>query len=268
MRSQGRQTASPLRVYWSVTPEQGSSTYIRTVVSGLRDRGVTVNALSVFELLRQRGQIIHIQWPEHISRGTNPFTTALKHGRALGLLVAWKLRGHRLVVTAHNRTPHHETNAFDSKFRAAVYRNADAVIALVAGHFELLEQDGTIDGRIRREAIPHPLVTERVATNRDRSDGALVILGQIHPYHLIEEFIAAWEDSSVQRQVIVIGAPGDPELAERLRRKASTNEALRVYAEFMPDDELADVLADAVAIVALQRNTFCLLYTSPSPRDS
>lgn len=245
-----------MHVYWSVTPEQSSSPYVRTVVAGLRDRGVTVSPIGLLPCLRTSGSIVHIQWPEHVSRGASPTKTALKQARAFGLLAIARARGHAIVLTAHNRVPHHETNAVDSHFRNRVYANADALVALVGEHFDLLMLDGTIDAQTRREVIPHPLVSPVLAKEHTPSDGPLVILGQIHSYHLVEEFVAAWERSNLRREAIIIGAAGDKELVSRLEGRALNHDRLSVHVGFMPDDELGDVLTRAAAIIALQRNPF------------
>ena len=246
------------RVMWSVTPDQTTSTYVHVIVEELRSRGLVVDRLRLIDLLASSDQIVHIQWPEHVSRGPGVVRTVLKHLRAGLLLGALRARGHRLIVTAHNRQPHHETDRFDAEFRSAVYKHADAVVALVAPHIDVLKQDGVIGHETRTEVIAHPLVTESRPRERSADDmaGPIVVLGQIDPYHLIEPFLDAADEADIQRRITVVGSVGDPDLVERLLSRSRRDSKLEVRAEFVPNAELDRILDDAAAIVALQVGVF------------
>lgn len=257
MKDDTGNSATPKRVLWSVTPEQTPSTYVHSLASGIREHGVEVTPLSLRAVCLSSGQIVHIQWPEHVSRGGGRVKTLLKHARAGFLLAAFRLRKHHLVITVHNRRPHYGSSWFDDFFRSSVYRMADAVIGLVPAHLDILAADGTLPPGTRREVIPHPIVRSISAVQADRpQSGPLVILGQIHPYHLIEPFLDALEGARSQRKVLVIGWVGDEELLARLTQRADVSENLEIVAGFMPENELDEVLRDAAAVVALQRNNF------------
>ena len=257
MKDDTSHSANPKRVLWSVTPEQTASTYVRALTSSIREHGVEVVPLTLREACLSSGQIVHIQWPEHVSSGGGRLKTMLKHARAGFLLAAFRLRKHHLVLTVHNRRPHLASSWVDDFFRSSVYRMADAVIALVPAHLDILDADGTLYPGTRREVIPHPVVRSISADQGDRPhSGPLVILGQIHPYHLIEPFLDALEGARSQRKVLVIGSVGDEDLLARLTDRAGESGNLKIAAGFMPDDELDHVLSSAAAIVALQRNNF------------
>jgi|GEM_PF-5571588 len=84
----------------------------------------------------------------------------------------------------------------------------------------------------------------------------LVVLGQIHPYHRIEEFVAALETQGNARPVLVIGGVGDDSLLARLSQKAQSLPWLTVQPGFADEAKLAPILEHTAAIVSLQRNTF------------
>ncbi len=240
-------------VVWSVTPEQTDSPYVRDIVDGLRSRGVGVTPISLGELWRSTGRVVHIQWPEHVSRGPGAARTAAKHVRALGVLAALTARDHRLVLTAHNRVPHGSSDPFDAWFRRQLYARADRTVVLVDEHVRELTALGQLSRNAQTVTIPHPMHISDDAGGRNPG-GPLVVLGQIHPYHLIEPFLDALRSAGSTREVLVIGTVGDAALVDRLRARA--DDALEVRPGFVPEDELNALLRESSALVALQRNGF------------
>ena len=53
-------------------------------------------------------------------------------------------------------------------------------------------------------------------------------------------------------------------VAEKIAEKASANEAIDLQADTM----ISEVLSDALSTMSVESTAICLLYTSPSPRDS
>ncbi len=238
---------------WSVTPEQTDSPYVRDIVNGLRSLGIDVSPIRLAGLWRNRSQIVHVQWPEHVSRGSTAAKTAAKHVRALGILAALTARKHTLIVTAHNRAPHGASDPFDAWFRKQLYRRAARTVLLVEEHKAELAAIGDLPSNAPTCTIAHPIHPSSDAGGRN-PDGPLVILGQIHPYHLIEPFLDALREARVDRAVIVVGSVGDQDLVDRLRRR--NDDALEVRPGFVPTPELNDILRNAAGLVALQQNAF------------
>lgn len=245
-------------VLWSVTPTQTNSPYVRDLVRGIETEGWTVQPLTLRAALTTSHRLVHIQWPEHVSRGSGPVKTALKHVRAALLVGAFRLRGHKIVLTAHNRAPHGESNAIDAAFRRTVQRLARATIVLVPGHEPVLRQDGAIAQGSKVVAINHPIhrpdAPTGLAPTRDRDQ--LVILGQIHPYHRILEFVTALDSGQNQRPVVVVGSVGDPLLLDELESLAAQRSWLTIRPGFADEEILEPILANSRAMVSLQRNTF------------
>ena len=246
------------RVFWSVTPHQTQSPYIRDLANAVEALGCQVEPLTLRAVAKTTHQIVHIQWPEHVSRGPSTATTIAKHGRALALLAALRIRKHAIVLTAHNRAPHGESDTFDAWFRRAVQKHAAATILLVPGHQQTLEADGAIGDNTLVRTIPHPTHPPDgpLALRPEAERTQLVVLGQIHPYHRIEEFIAALEAQDNTRPVLIIGGVGDEALLSRLSQKAHTLPWLTIQPGFADDDTLEPILEESAAIVSLQRNTF------------
>ena len=243
-------------VYWSTTPAQGDSPYVGRIVGGLRERQWRVEAFSLQGLARTRNQILHVQWPEHVSRGTDRPRTWAKHVRATMLLGLIRVRKHKVVLTAHNRAPHAETDAFDAWFRTRVHRLADVTVVLVSDHERELRQAGLVAPGTEVRLLAHPTIPTLAAPVPSSNADALVVLGKIHPYHLIEPFLDALDGAGNERRVVVVGKVTDEDLARRLIDRAARTAWLEVHAGYVEDDELASIYADAVAIVSLQRNPF------------
>ena len=245
-------------VLWSVTPAQTASPYIRDIVGAIEDRGWAVRFLTLKELMSSSNQVVHIQWPEHVSRGATARATALKNARSLAIVAALRLRRHTVVLTAHNRAPHGASNRVDRIFRRAVQQQARATVTLVAGHEQTLRADGAIAHGSQVVTIPHPTHAPDSPLSLAPEDErrTLVVLGQIHPYHQIEEFVAALHEACNLRPVVVVGGVGDRPLLDRLEMLAHSREWLTVRPGFASDADLVPILSNAAAIVSLQRNTF------------
>ncbi len=246
------------RVFWSVTPQQTQSPYIRDIAGAIEALGCRVESLTLRAIAQSSQEIVHIQWPEHVSRGPSTPATFAKHGRAVALLAALRLRKHAIVLTAHNRAPHGESDPFDAWFRRTVQKHAAAMVLLVPGHHATLEQDNAIGDNTIVRTIAHPThpPANPLTLRPDSERTQLVVLGQIHPYHRIEEFIDALTAQNNTRPVLIIGGVGDEALLARLRQKAHALSWLTVQPGFADDATLEPILENSAAIVSLQRNTF------------
>lgn len=246
------------RVIWSVTPDQTRSPYISDIERGLREAGWTVDKLSLRDLASTTGQIVHIQWPEHVSRSTTPAKTVAKHVRAVGLLAAIKLRRHHVVVTAHNVAPHGESDPFDEWFRAQILRLAEIMIVLVPDHERELRRLGQIHPELRVVTSRQPIVPEAPAEDESAASDreSLLILGRIHPYHRILEFVDALIALGSTRPVEIVGSVGDGALVEALHQRATQHDWLTVSPGYISDEDIVPLIARTSAVVSLQRTPF------------
>ena len=247
---------SPRRVIWSVTPEQSSSPYISDIVEALEESGWTVDPLSLHDLASTRGQIVHVQWPEHVSRGGGALKVAAKHARALALLGTIRARGHRVVLTAHNIAPHGESDQFDAWFRAQLFQIADALIVLVPSHEEKLRKLGHLRNGMRVVHIDHPTPPLETPVTSDLERSSLLILGLIHPYHRILEFVDALTTAGNTRPVEIVGRIGDDALADQMARRSAAREWLRISPGYISNEDLKPILERTAAVVSLQRTPF------------
>lgn len=240
-------------VIWSVVPDQTSSPYVRDIVTSLRDHGLRVDSMSLRFLMSSTKQLVHIQWPEHVSRGPSTRRTLAKHARAVGLLAAFKTREHKLIVTAHNRAPHAKSDPFDAFFRQQVLNAADALVVLVPDHEAELRKLGQVGPNTQVHMIRHPAPTYD-GPKRGHRDGALLMLGLIHPYRQVLEFVDSLISQGNTRPLHIAGTVGDDELVAQLVERERTTDWLHIRPGYLPEDDLELLLDETAAVISLQRN--------------
>lgn len=251
-----RHTSTPNRVVWSVTPGQTRSTYVRQLVPALRERGWQVDDLSLLDLARTERELVHIQWPEHVSRSPKQLQTLLKHARAAALLAVFKARNHRVVLTAHNLAPHNKHDAVDRWFRAQLFKAAAAVVVLVPEHEAELRDAGQIENEPMVSSIRHPIQMPSTPCVPLDSAESLMILGVVHPYHRILEFVDAMAAAGSTRKIMIVGGVADQDLADQLVSRSEEHQWIQMFGRYVSDAELEPLLAETAAIVSLQRDPF------------
>lgn len=244
------------RVLWSVTPDQTTSNYIKQLAPAIENHGWQVATLSLRELSSTTGQLVHVQWPEHVSRGLSKQATAIKHARALGLLAAMKRRNHKVVLTAHNISPHFASNAFDSWFRSSIIDLAATMVILVPEHEKELRRLGLISPQTSVHVIRHHVDTVADGAKRFGESKSLLVLGLIDPYHRNLEFIDALIARGNTRPVEIVGRAANPTLVDDLNRRAQCHDWLTVRPGFVSSEDLETLLERTAAVVSLQRPVF------------
>lgn len=238
-----------------MVPSLTASIYISSLVTALEDQGVDVQRMSLRTLARSSGELVHIQWPEHVSNAPGRLKGMVKGARSLLLLGVLRARQHRVLLTAHNPEPHFPSNVVDRIFRRSIERMAEEIIVMAPGQVAELEAAGIANVRGRASVVRHPMRLPRDVPSTS-PDGALLLLGIIASYHQPCQFVEALAAAGSTRSVIVVGSVGEQETLKSLERLAETHEWLDVRAGFLPDDDLVDLLDSTAAIVALQRNAF------------
>lgn len=245
-------------VFWSVTPEYTHSPYIRDIARSIEAVGWHISPLTLRAVLTASRRVAHIQWPEHVSRGQSTAATMAKHVRALALLAALSARKHVVVLTAHNRQPHQGSDPFDRWFRRALQKRAAATVVLVDEHEAELRGSGALHPSAIVRSIPHPVVPEQPRQEQapQHQRRGLILLGKIHPYHLIAEFVSALERQNNSRPVLITGSVADDDLLDHLITSAARLPWLTIRPGFEPDEALAPAFAECAALVSLQNDSF------------
>ncbi|PPK67349.1 glycosyltransferase [Actinokineospora auranticolor] len=222
--------------------------------AGQRTPSHTLNLLLLpLDLLvgRLRGvRVVHLHW-------VYPFRLPVvgDRGWARRLCEAWfrlclglaRLLGTRLVWTAHNVLPHEPVFLDDAAARAALVRSCDLVIAHNEATIAALADLGITPRR--STVIPHgpfDLGAPAAAPDATRDRRTLLFFGAVSEYKGVEDLLAV-ASGLRDVDVVVAGECVDPALRARVEAAAGPGTRLRLAR--VPDDEVAELMAAADAVV-------------------
>jgi glycosyltransferase involved in cell wall biosynthesis len=218
-----------------------------------------------YELLRLllgRGpRILHLHFFDELTQRHSTLRTAARSLGFLALLAALRLRGARIVWTAHNPRPH---EAYRPLWGFLVYRTvarwSDAIIAHSRAARDTLE---AIYGPLPRAmVIPHGSYVGLYGPPRERAPSratlglpaagrVLLSLGALRPYKGLDDLLDAFAGlpGEARGALLIAGAPKDRAYAESLARRAAAIPGARIDARFVPDAEMPVYVAAADAVV-------------------
>ena len=179
----------------------------------------------------------------------------------LALLALLRLRGVRLVWTAHNLEPHelyHPTWGFlvyrlVARWSAAIIAHSRAARELLEARYGPLPdcQVIPIGNYIGLYGPPRDRATSRAALGLPTDGPVLLNIGALRPYKNIEGLIDAFAALPEQTRgtLLIAGIAKSPAYADALRRQASATPHVQVHPTFIPDSELPSYLAAADLVV-------------------
>ena len=217
----------PLTIY-PLPPQLPTNPYLDQLYGAMAASDVQVRRIrpryAVPELLLGRGpRILHLHFFDELTQRPSERQTATRSLLFLALLALLRLRGVRLIWTAHNLEPHelyHPTWGF--LVYRLVARWADAIIA-----------------------------HSRAALGLPAAGPVLLNIGALRPYKNIEGLIDAFAalPEPTRGTLLVAGSAKSSAYAEQLRRRAAMVPGVQLRAEFIPDSELPAYLAAADVVV-------------------
>lgn len=237
--------------------------YQKLLADALKLYGVDVVFSRIFPkffwLLKNRrtAQVIHIHWPSALYRRKG----RLNFVRVFALLrrIMWaKIFGYHLVWTVHNILPHDSNTPFlDRCFRRFFVRFSDGII----GHceFALLEIQRRFGKAKRSMVIPHgnymnyyPQKPDRIFSREklgiSKDAFVLFTFGRLREYKGIESLIDQLILLEHKVTLVVAGKGSVDHVIQK--RVQGTNVTLKLYCDFIPDDEVPTFFAVADVMVA------------------
>ncbi|GAB2464291.1 glycosyltransferase [Xylanimonas ulmi] len=226
--------------------------------------GVRVDDLSVRRLATRRVDVVHLHWPDLTFLSSHrPLTVLLRLATFFGALRLARLRGTRLVWTAHNLASHEQrsTPALRALFRRLLLANLDGVLTLTAdGAAAVRDLDPALadlptfvtpHGHYRDDydfTITRAQARERLAISPHVR--LVVTVGQIRPYKNVPRLIEVFAQvPDPQARLAVVGKPSGGVDADGLRALAEADERVIAELEFLPADRLALWLRAADLVV-------------------
>jgi beta-1,4-mannosyltransferase len=212
-------------------------------------------------LLGQGRRVLHLHFFDELLQRPSWPATALRSLAFLVLLLLLKLRGVRIVWTAHNIEPH---ECYHTDWAFLIYRvlarRADAVIVHSHAAHEMLAQRHAplaptnvipIGNYIGLYGPPLDRATCRAMLGLPADGPVLLCIGALRPYKHVEALIDAFAALPEGRRgtLLIAGAAKSAAYAAELRQRAEHVAGLRLQIGYIADSEFPRYLAAADIVV-------------------
>jgi beta-1,4-mannosyltransferase len=232
-------------------PAPAGTTYTSLLYAAVEDAGATVDDVTLRKLLRQRYDIVHLHWPEwYLYR--RPLTRMVGRSTMFLAALAWaRLRGARLVWTAHNLSPHERTSRrYTAWFFAVFTRLVDAVVSPTVSGLEPLRQRFPRLARTSMSVVPLGHLRGRYPDHGSRALArerlgipvqatVATFFGHVRPYKnvpgLVREFRALADPGSV---LLIGGRPLDDGVKAEIEEAAGGDDRVRLHLGYIDDDDV------------------------------
>jgi glycosyltransferase involved in cell wall biosynthesis len=226
--------------------------------------GVRVRDLRFDQLLTSPPDIVHLHWPElTFLSGHRQWRVVARLLLFFPLLRVARLRGTRLIWTAHNVGAHEQrsTAALRAWYRRWWCANVDGVLSLTEDGVSAVRASYPELKSVPAFVTPHGHYRDeydfsvhrgaaRAELGIDDSCTLILTLGQIRPYKnvpMLIDAVVTSERSDVQ--LLVAGRPDSPTTADQVRAAAAASPKIRLELEFLSPDRMATVLRAADLVV-------------------
>lgn len=238
--------------------------YTGLLAAALRGLGVTVAARTPTAAHVGRYAVIHLHWPEYLLEGRTLGRTAIKSVSVVMALIFHKMRGHRIVWTAHNGIPHGWRQApprLAPAMLRVVMRLVDGVVHLSeAGRSEAERQ---YPGLTRRPFVVVPLgdiskaygpvdgVLARERFGASAEEPVILAFGHMRRYRRIDALVSAFSalPAGLRAQLHIVGPCNDPEFANELSALRDATQGVYLDLRMQDDQALAEMISAADLVV-------------------
>jgi glycosyltransferase involved in cell wall biosynthesis len=265
MSASGARATSQITVY-PLPPRLPTNPYLDQLHAPMDGLGVSVRRLrpryAIPKLLFGRGpRILHLHFFDELTQRPSRIATATLSLLFLALLALLRLRGIRLVWTAHNLEPHelhHPAWGFlvyrlVARWSAAVIAHSQAARALLDSRYGPLPHCTVIPigNYIDLYGPPQDRIASRATLGLPAARPVLLHVGALRPYKNVEGLIDAFTalPPATCGTLLIAGAAKSPAYAEALHRHAAAVPGVQLRTAFIPDDELPTYLAAADLVV-------------------
>lgn len=188
-----------------------------------------------------RYDVLHVQWPEYIFRGSTPVKALVKAVPGFALLLRLWIFGVPVVATVHNLEAHERAGLLER-----IQVGLLARLTTVNIYLNESELNDMSSGVVVLHG-DYPSHTSRPRT-RGRNSTQALFFGQVRPYKGVEDLIrAAGEHEGLDLEIA--GLALDAAYAESLRRSASGDTSVRLSFGHLGDEELDDLIRTADLVV-------------------
>jgi glycosyltransferase involved in cell wall biosynthesis len=216
-----------------------------------------------------RPDVVHLHWPDHFVQRTGAARSFAATIRFVAELAVLRVRGVRIVWTAHNLHAHDGQHArVDWLAHALLSRVVQRVIVHSQASQSSLVRHVRLGRRGSKKVLviahgrfddAYPLTIDRAeargALQLDPSAPVFLAFGQVRRYRGILELLDAFEAlPDPNARLLVVGRPADEQLATRVEAAARDDDRVRAYLSYCSADDVQRYFLAADAVVLPYRN--------------
>lgn len=222
--------------------------YISLLEDAIGEEGWRVRRFSPWVALFGKYQVLHVHWPEGFIMGRSRVVSWLKSLFLALLLLRLAVVNTVVVRTVHNAKPH------DTEYRPIQKALANGLDRRTDVWIHLSEHSMEEMGHDRAVLIPHGSYVDWYPPLPGRNGEApscldLLYFGQVRPYKGVEQLIAAVAQTSGVLRTLIAGNPSTASYGAQVDQLAKGVEGVETRLEFIPDNELWEILASCSLVV-------------------
>lgn len=213
--------------------------------------------------------IIHLHWHHRFLVASNRIETAIRSVSFLLQLLILKILGIKIIWTLHNLRSHETKYQRLEIFFSIILANVvDMIIAHCDSAKDKIEKTLYVKKEAKIAVIPHGnyinYYKNTVSRNKAREkfdipalDVVFLFFGLIRPYKGVLELIESFDQlNSGGVKLVIAGKPFDSHMAEMLRDNSQNNANIKIFPEFIPDNEIQTYMHAADVVVFPFQNIF------------
>ena len=220
---------------------------------GINLEGIDRRKIFLPTALKRDTDILHLHWLHTYFRAKSAVGSRLKVVKFLSGLIILKLRGTKIVWTAHNLKNHENMYPFSDKVcTLGVSKLADAIIVHSYAAKSELCQTFRLDNTEKVSVVPHGNYVEAYENGISRQEArkqleipessrVLLFFGMIRWYKGVPELIDVFKELRSKNTYLVIAGRFrnvDKDLADLIQKKAKGNQKIKLVPEFIPEEEV------------------------------
>lgn len=231
-----------MRVLQVLDPPDGTTRYVDQIVHGLPG-DITLDWFTWRRALTTSYDVLHVHWPERLTRGRSRWKRPLVRAALCVLLVRLRLTRTAIVRTEHNVGPHEAGDPVEGLLLRWLDRWTTLAIQL--------NPTTPVDTRRLNVAIPLGHYRDRFARfgRLPVIPGRLLYFGLIRPYKGVDRLLECMSElSDPGISLRVVGRPQTPYWHDLVTAATRTDARVTALLEFVDDETLVAEVSQAALV--------------------
>ena len=224
--------------------------------------GVPVDEYSHRKAVLEPYDIVHFHWPDGYMNERGFFKAWQRIALFVLIITLLKLKGTKVVWTAHNVAPHDAFRpALSQRFMNWFIQRCDGLIFMSEDSKNAFFKQYQAPQQLKYAIIPHGHYRNSYPAAIDQQQAkatlgllpdkkVLLFFGMIKPYNNVDTLIKVFNQAQLEQYTLVVaGSPETSALANDIKHLAESNPDVHVFLRFIPDNELHTYLSAADIVV-------------------